>query len=237
MLVLIDEGSEKAGGDDKELFAAALRCRHDKQHYRRMLTVLQRYFATLDHPGMLIKILHELTAHAEEDEPELNPATFQKIESYLQAKEVGFDDLWLAEYPFLAQFCHGRSPLQLRLVDLFRLFDRNVDGCLSRTEVVEGFQRHRIDIGEEQAQLLFSLIDLDDDGTLNYQEMALYRLEVAMDKRRRAGSATADAPEEKTKDETPAQPEEPAVQETKGLQLTIEEFADILLYAHYITRP
>lgn len=63
------------------------------------------------------------------------------------------------------------------LLDLFRQFDTNGDGVLSKQEVMEGYKAYLGDLeAEKEAERIMQEVDLDKSGTIDYNEFILAAL-------------------------------------------------------------
>jgi calcium-dependent protein kinase len=63
------------------------------------------------------------------------------------------------------------------LLDLFRQFDTNGDGVLSKQEVMEGYKAYLGDVeAEKEAERIMQEVDLDKSGTIDYNEFILAAL-------------------------------------------------------------
>ena len=63
------------------------------------------------------------------------------------------------------------------LLDLFRQFDTNGDGVLSKQEVMEGYKAYLGDMeAEKEAERIMQEVDLDKSGTIDYNEFILAAL-------------------------------------------------------------
>ena len=63
------------------------------------------------------------------------------------------------------------------LLDLFRQFDSNGDGVLSKQEVMEGYKAYLGDVeAEKEAERIMQEVDLDKSGTIDYNEFILAAL-------------------------------------------------------------
>lgn len=63
------------------------------------------------------------------------------------------------------------------LLDLFRQFDTNGDGVLSKHEVMEGYKAYLGDVeAEKEAERIMQEVDLDKSGTIDYNEFILAAL-------------------------------------------------------------
>jgi calcium-dependent protein kinase len=63
------------------------------------------------------------------------------------------------------------------LIDLFRQFDTNGDGVLSREEIFEGYKAYMGEFeAEKEAERIMQEVDLDKSGTIDYNEFILAAL-------------------------------------------------------------
>eukprot|EP00730_Choanoeca_flexa_P005088 TRINITY_DN11870_c0_g2_i5.p3 TRINITY_DN11870_c0_g2~~TRINITY_DN11870_c0_g2_i5.p3 ORF type:complete len:128 (+),score=36.46 TRINITY_DN11870_c0_g2_i5:2650-3033(+) len=67
---------------------------------------------------------------------------------------------------------------QLRLVDLFKRFDANGDGVISREEFVQGVMDSGIDLSGEKVNQMMKNVDKDNSGSVDYRELAKFRSKV-----------------------------------------------------------
>lgn len=58
------------------------------------------------------------------------------------------------------------------LVKAFRLFDKDLDGILNAKELKAGLERYGESMRLEDLELLVSMADRDQDGSINFQEFA-----------------------------------------------------------------
>ena len=58
------------------------------------------------------------------------------------------------------------------LTKAFRLFDKDLDGILSAKELLAGLERFGESMRLEDLELLVSIADRDQDGSINFQEFA-----------------------------------------------------------------
>jgi calcium-dependent protein kinase len=63
------------------------------------------------------------------------------------------------------------------LLDLFRQFDTNGDGVLSKQEIMEGYKAYLGDVeAEKEAERIMQEVDMDKSGTIDYNEFILAAL-------------------------------------------------------------
>ena len=58
------------------------------------------------------------------------------------------------------------------LIGAFRAFDKNGDGCISKTEFFKGLRQNGVDLPPAQLEQLWRMADEDGTGNLQYQEFA-----------------------------------------------------------------
>ena len=66
---------------------------------------------------------------------------------------------------------------------VFQSMDTDFDGKLTKEEIVEGLQKINHKNAEEEAERIFSIADLDENGTLEFTEWCT----ATMDKRKMLG--------------------------------------------------
>ena len=69
------------------------------------------------------------------------------------------------------------TPIILKLADkgyttsmAFDMLDDNMDGCLTKKEIEDGFKHHGIELEEKQMEDFMAAIDADHDGVLDFDE-------------------------------------------------------------------
>lgn len=58
------------------------------------------------------------------------------------------------------------------MVSAFRAFDKNGDGCISKTEFIKGLRNIGVDLPPEVFERLWKMADEDNSGNIHYQEFA-----------------------------------------------------------------
>ena len=63
---------------------------------------------------------------------------------------------------------------RLRLLDAFRIFDKDGDGAVSMQEMIHGLRSLGLGFSEEDIAALAAAVDADSDGTIDYTEFVSY---------------------------------------------------------------
>jgi len=67
-----------------------------------------------------------------------------------------------------------------KLKDIFKVFDKNGDGCLAYEEILEGYILHfngNISRAEEEARKIIDKLDLNENGTIEYSEFLIANID------------------------------------------------------------
>jgi calcium-dependent protein kinase len=60
------------------------------------------------------------------------------------------------------------------LEKIFKAFDKNGDGHLSKEEILDGYEEHfGMPINEEEVDKMFKNIDIDGNGSIDYTEFVM----------------------------------------------------------------
>ncbi|KAJ8598766.1 hypothetical protein CTAYLR_009874, partial [Chrysophaeum taylorii] len=71
-----------------------------------------------------------------------------------------------------ASFGGGAGTSMGLLRQIFKRFDYDGDGCISRAELAHGLRAHNVPINEKSLEGLYKSLDRDNDGMVNLQELA-----------------------------------------------------------------
>eukprot|EP00116_Pleurobrachia_bachei_P012358 sb/3472620/ len=85
---------------------------------------------------------------------------------FFEVDQNGDDNLDIEEFIKLVAILDPRVSQEIEINKAFKLFDRNQDGFITRSEVEEGLKRFGISTSEDDIDLLFDITDNDNDGLI-----------------------------------------------------------------------
>ncbi|CAC5382772.1 unnamed protein product [Mytilus coruscus] len=96
----------------------------------------------------------------------------KKITSILREKKLENYDPMMLLFELMRQE-------NMRLIDLFRQFDKNLDNNITKQELKDGFLRFSMELSEEKLESLMNKLDLDDNHVIDLHEMVYGRRQAA----------------------------------------------------------
>lgn len=209
LLVAILVHPEKRGHipDDRVLFAAALRSRHNESHYRRMLEEFKKNLSLVAGTKLNDFILKHLSENFVNATPR-SPVVLSDIQAFVDSIDLSYygtpprdDEFEIIdetpevsdEVPFeaLVDFLEKN---RLRLVDLFRSFDKDGSGSITKKELRHGLESSGINIKAEFIDALIDFLDSNGDGEIDYKEFASGRHFIVASRRFLGATSKMDPP-------------------------------------------
>ena len=102
------------------------------------------------------------------DRNQVNPDILQEMINQLEVNNQG--GISKDEFRMLmCQFTSNTEPVE-ELIDVFKIFDKNVSGEIGHQEIIHVFSNLGMNLSEEDAKLLVSEADIDNDSTIDFEE-------------------------------------------------------------------